>query len=622
MTLHLAPGFSMPDDAVTETFAILAKKRVGKSNAAVVIAEEMYDQGIPWVAIDPKGDWWGVRAAGDGGDGLSVLVFGGQHADVPLEPGAGRLVADLIVDQRITCVLDISQLTIEERREFLTPFAERLYEANRDPVHVFCEEAHEYIPQQVTRDDIRVVRAFERLVKSGGFRGVGATLITQRSASLNNDVLTQVDTLFVLRTIGPPDLKAIKAWAAYHEAGADAVAEAPTLANGEAWVFSPEWLDLLTKITFRRRRTFDSGRTPKLGDKPRLPMKLAEVNIEAIRAAMAETIERAEADDPRALRDRIAELERRLVLAERQQPEPVRIEVPVLTDEARNLLQAAADSLGERANDLREMTAKSVAELDTALAPLIAALTTAAEASAATAPAAAGAAPTTLKPRPTAPAAGRVRPAAPKPSAGRPRRQPSTGGDELAHAPLPPTPSGRRRTPAQATQGNAPAALLGKAERAILTALAGHPSRTRKQIALVTGYSRNSGGFRGALSKLRSAGYIADAGDGDAAITTAGTAALGDFDPPPTGPALIAYWSRHPRVGKAAAAILDVAVQAHPNAVSRWSVAQQTGYQASSGGFRGALSKLRTLDLITDEKINGHSAIRASDELFDAGGPR
>lgn len=613
MTLHLAPGFDMPDDAVTETFAILAKKRVGKSNAAVVMAEEMYDQGIPWVAIDPKGDWWGVRAAGDGGDGLSVLVFGGQHADIPLEPGAGRLVADLIVDQRITCVLDTSQLTIEERREFLTPFAERLYEANRDPVHVFCEEAHEYIPQQVTRDDIRVVRAFERLVKSGGFRGVGATLITQRSASLNNDVLTQVDTLIVLRTIGPPDLKAIKAWAAYHEAGADAVAEAPTLANGEAWVFSPEWLDILTKIKFRRRRTFDSGRTPKLGDKPRLPTKLAEVNIAAIRAAMAETIERAEADDPRALRSRIAELERRLAAAERQRPEPVRIEVPILTEEARDLLQAAADGLGEQASKLRELTAKTVGELDTILTPLIAALATATTGPQATS----GAAPAAAESQPPA---HRGRPAEPDPPTRRPRRQPTTGADESPAAGR--TPPGRRRAQAQTSQVNEPAVALGKAERAILTALAGQPSRTRKQIALVTGYSRKSGGFRGALSKLRSAGYITDAGDGDAAITEAGTAALGDFDPPPTGPDLIAYWSRHPRVGKAAAAILDVAVQAYPDAVPRWSVAHQTGYQASSGGFRGALSKLRTLDLITDEKVNGDSGIRASDELFDPSGPR
>src|SRR3954451_22950311 len=110
--LQIAPGLTFPVDAVTENFAILAVKRDGKSNAAVVMAEEMYDAGVPWVAIDPKGDWWGVRAAGDGqAPGLSVLVFGGLHGDVPLEPTAGRLVADLVAEERVTCVLDVSEMT-------------------------------------------------------------------------------------------------------------------------------------------------------------------------------------------------------------------------------------------------------------------------------------------------------------------------------------------------------------------------------------------------------------------------------------------------------------------------------------------------------------------------------
>lgn len=50
--LKISPELALPTDAVTQTFAILAIKRAGKSNAAVVMAEEMYDNGIPWVAID------------------------------------------------------------------------------------------------------------------------------------------------------------------------------------------------------------------------------------------------------------------------------------------------------------------------------------------------------------------------------------------------------------------------------------------------------------------------------------------------------------------------------------------------------------------------------------------
>jgi uncharacterized protein len=106
-TLHIAEGFSLPAEAVTHTFAILAMRGAGKSNAAVAMAEEMYKAGLHWVAIDPKGDWWGIRSSADGkSPGLPVVIFGGQHGDLPLEPDAGAFIAELILDQMITCVME------------------------------------------------------------------------------------------------------------------------------------------------------------------------------------------------------------------------------------------------------------------------------------------------------------------------------------------------------------------------------------------------------------------------------------------------------------------------------------------------------------------------------------
>jgi hypothetical protein len=364
MTLHIAPGFSFPDDAVTETFAILAKRRAGKSNAAVVMAEEMYDSGLPWVAIDPKGDWWGVRAAGDGkAPGLAVLVFGGMHGDVPLEPTSGHLVADLIIEQRLTCVLDVSEMTKADQRRFLIDFADRLYRRNTEPLHVFCEEADEYIPQRVMGENAKLVGAFETLVKRGGFRGIGVTLITQRSASLNKDVLTQIETLIPMRTPSPQHRKAILAWVEYHSAGADAVAELPELADGEAWVFSPQWLRTLTKIRFRRRRTFDSGATPKVGGKVRPPAKLADVDLASIKEAMAETIEKAKAQDPKALRARIRELERRATAA-KPEVQVERVEVPILSDEHVAKIEAAYDKLSLAYTEWAEQLSQATALTD------------------------------------------------------------------------------------------------------------------------------------------------------------------------------------------------------------------------------------------------------------------
>jgi len=283
-----------------------------------------------------------VRAAGDGqAPGLSVLVFGGNHGDVPLEPTAGKLMADLVVSRRLTCVLDVSEMTKADQRRFLIDFAHQLYRTNTEPLHVFCEEADESIPQRVVGDNAKLVGAFETLVKRGGFRGIGVTLITQRSASLNKDVLTQIETLIPMRTPSPQDRKAVLAWVDYHSAGAEAVAELPGLADGQAWVFSPQWLNTLVKIQFRRRRTFDSGATPKVGSKPRPPAQLADVDLASIKEAMAQTIEKAQAEDPRTLRARIRTLEGEL--ARRPGPVVQLVEVPVIPSELVVRVEAALD---------------------------------------------------------------------------------------------------------------------------------------------------------------------------------------------------------------------------------------------------------------------------------------
>jgi hypothetical protein len=72
-SLRIAPDLKLPLEAATQTFAILAVRGAGKSNTAVVLAEEFHKAGIHWIAIDPKGDWWGIQSAADGkSPGLEV----------------------------------------------------------------------------------------------------------------------------------------------------------------------------------------------------------------------------------------------------------------------------------------------------------------------------------------------------------------------------------------------------------------------------------------------------------------------------------------------------------------------------------------------------------------------
>jgi hypothetical protein len=126
--LRIASDLTLPLDAVTQTFAILAKRGVGKTYTAAVMTEEMLKAGLQVVIADPIGVWWGLRSSSDGTRaGLPIIVLGGDHGDVPLEVAAGETIADLVVDERLSVVLDLSRFRKGEQTRFMTDFCERLY---------------------------------------------------------------------------------------------------------------------------------------------------------------------------------------------------------------------------------------------------------------------------------------------------------------------------------------------------------------------------------------------------------------------------------------------------------------------------------------------------------------
>lgn len=323
-TLKIASDISFPIDFVTQTVAILAKRRSGKSYTMRRIAEQLLHKGQQVVLVDPKGDQWGIRSSADGKKpGYPVVIFGGEHGDVPLEVGAGELVAKLVVEERVSILLDLSLFRKHEVATFMTAFLENLYrlkaqEKYRTPVMLIIDEADAIAPQKPQKGEERMLGAAEDIVRRGGQRGLGCVLVTQRSAVLNKNVLTQAEVLIVLRTIAPQDLAAMKAWIDLHgtsEQGKILMESLPSLPIGDAWFWSPGWPT--SNGIFKRSRalpieTFDSGATPKPGEKKIVPKNLADIDLEVLKGQMADTIEKAKADNPKELKKRIADLEAQL----------------------------------------------------------------------------------------------------------------------------------------------------------------------------------------------------------------------------------------------------------------------------------------------------------------------
>jgi hypothetical protein len=311
--------FDVPREVAKYSQALLAVTGSGKSNAAVVMAEEQYAAGVPWVALDPKGDWHGIRySAIEGEPGLPIPVFGGQFGNAILTPAMGARMAELVVELNLTCVLDLSEFdTKGDVLQFVHDFVRtlfRLHGRNRTVRHVFLEECDEYMPQKpMGASDagknlaIWCLAVCQKLVKQGRQRGLGCTMISQRPAVVNKDALTQILTLYVLGMTSPQDRKAIREWVDYHADAKEIVDSLPMLEPGEAWVVSPRVLKRIDRIWFRQRWTLDTGSTPDFDEFAATVGTMATIDMSAIEQSLAEVIEQAKENDPIELKKQLAE---------------------------------------------------------------------------------------------------------------------------------------------------------------------------------------------------------------------------------------------------------------------------------------------------------------------------
>lgn len=267
MSFKISNALQLPRDTATWVVSIVAKRGAGKTYSGGVLAEEMLKDRVPIVVIDGMGIWWGLRVGKNGeGPGLPIVVFGGEHADLALDSRKAKEIARAIVEANISAVIDLSAFSKNISRQIVMNFCDELYRINRLERHVIIEEADLWAPQRtIGPDQAQCLGSVDNLVRRGGNHNLGCTLITQRSAVLNKDILTQSDLLIILRTLAPQDKKAIQAWveeqtdedrrklAAWYDS-------LKSLDNGEAWVWHPEKPAIYKKVKFRERETFHATR--------------------------------------------------------------------------------------------------------------------------------------------------------------------------------------------------------------------------------------------------------------------------------------------------------------------------------------------------------------------------
>lgn len=556
--------------------AILGIRDSGKTYTAMLLAEGLFDAGIPFVAFDPIGVWRYLRVPGKG-KGYPIVVAGGQEGDLPLTVQTAPMIVEAAMKEGVSLVIDLFHMDLSKTdwRRIVRESVKLLLHRNKDHGlrHIFLEEAAEFVPQKV--NDWDVYAELEKLARMGGNSRLGYTLINQRSQEVNKAVLELCENLFLHRQKGKLSIENLKKW--LDVAGASSsgiIASLPTLAQGECWA----WLggsDLPLHVRVPTKNSLHPDRRVMHGEIG-VVKKAVSVDrfVGALQKALPQIEEEAKANDPKLLKARVAELER--LIAGRAAAAASASTAPTWPDQRHEVAHLKADiedamTRGENAGYQRGLSAgvsigitRCRSTIDALRVPDII---------------------ESLDDQIPAPKAGETRP-------------PSPAGNTEQARPRP-TPREPRPAPAsarEASQRIGDASLSGP-QRNLLSAMAwwkamGHDEPTRVQLAAKAGWTPKGSNLRNRLTELSSAGLVEYPRTGLVRLTEAGVAAAPTPDTSKTLIDSIRAVLSGPQGG------LFEALLAHGDTMSRVDLAKAVGWEPQGSNLRNRLAEMSALELV------------------------
>lgn len=598
--LNLGDDLKLPAlEAQTQTFVVYGNKGMGKTNFGTVFAEELFRNHLRFSWIDPVGVAWGLKHSVDGkGEGLEVLVLGGVHGDLAIEPTGGEVIADFVVDENVSVVIDISRhatgrmWTRSEKVKFVRDYMQRLYARQgerRRPIMQIIDECGRFAPEisgsiKGQEHILESRAAIEEVCELGRNIGIGVLLITQRSARMAKSVSELAEMMVGFRTTGPNSIASIVKWFGEHiprPRHNELVERLRKLPKGTPLIVSPGWLDLEGEYAIRARETFDSSDTPIAGQEREPTGEGAKVvDLNAYRERIAATVEKAEADDPKALHREIERLKHQL----EQKPPPVveaadpieievPIEVPILQVDEAEILRGSVETLVKVVQKI-ESTSKTIEAAVSAASADFSARLERRESD----------------------------------------RAKAAKGDISRNAI---TQKVTRRPAPEQTDVSIEAPKLKKGERHMLAVLADRfPLKsTKPQIAQLAGYTRKSSTTGVYLAKLKRLALLEEIEKGQFVITSDGFAAIGRSHPDQavTVEEIRNMWRGALKAGERR--FFDLLVEAYPAGLTRDELAASAGHSLASSSIGVYLGVLKRNDLATQEGDRYY----ASADLVDEG---
>jgi hypothetical protein len=275
---------------------VTGKSGSGKSNTTSVVVEELLEAGYPVLIVDTDGEYYGLKEEYE-------LLHAGADEECDIQVGVehAKKLAHLALDENVPIILDVSgYLDDEEADELLRETVRHLFAKEKKlkkPFLLVVEECHEYIPEGGGVGETG--NLLIKVGKRGRKHGLGVVGISQRPADVKKDFITQANWLVWHRLTWENDTKVVG-----RIVGSDYADDVVDLADGEAFI-QTDWSDeMVRRVQFKRKRTFDAGATPGLDDFERPDLKSVSGSL---MEDLGDITDRKEQE-----RDRIEELESKL----------------------------------------------------------------------------------------------------------------------------------------------------------------------------------------------------------------------------------------------------------------------------------------------------------------------
>ena len=273
----------------------------GKSHGIKVIIEEFLRNHIPFVAIDPEGEYASFKEVTD------TIVLGGKFADLPLDQSIFNEVLRLLVN-KISVVFDISELAHTDARNRMARIIQEKvfsFASQHKKLFLYVVDEARLIAPQKAQSEANVIAA--DIAQRGRKRGIVPIFGMQRPSEVDKAVLTQCNIHLMGKLQFPTDVTYVKEFLRDAEVSQSEIKRL----DQEFFLWTG---GKAQKVKFRDKHVKDLGRTIQPGEEIHLDIT-SSVDLAQSIQQLQETLARKKQEEEQKqseleqLKERITQLE-------------------------------------------------------------------------------------------------------------------------------------------------------------------------------------------------------------------------------------------------------------------------------------------------------------------------